>query len=604
VLPVLLDAAAALTSGADTETVASRLLADAVAAVDGVGGALLRLGRHGLVPMTSTGVDLGISDPSVVAGGPVFGAAESKEPAYRVEGDGATTIAVPLLADETLHGVLVVRIPHGRLVTETHMDALSVIGHCAAAALRHGGMVDDATATTLQIAHAAQHDPLTGVATRSLFATWAEEALARTRAGIGLTGVLLIDLDELRTINESFGDSVGDEVVVAVANRLRGCLRPGDQIARVDGDAFAILLGDLPSGAVSTVIAERITTVVNCPYAVSCGSVVQTATLGIAIAGPQDAVTWESLLGRASLALGSAKSTARAGYRVYDPSLLSPDSGFDAQLAGALARDELVLRYQPVVSLRDGRVAGAEALLRWQHPERGLLGPDAFIPAAVASGAIVDIGRMVLFAATAQLAEWQLVYGDDAPPWVSVNVSARQLETGTIVDDVVAALHSAGLPGSALVLELTEDSVVSTDEVVVDSLAALRAAGVRVAIDDFGSAYSALGYLVRLPVDVLKVDKSFVAALATSDESRVVVGAVLDLAHRLGLETIAEGVEEEEQARTLLSLGCVEAQGFRFAKPLSVEEVSAVLASGSRPMHHLIPRPRAPHAYESTAEAS
>ncbi len=592
----LLAAATALTTGGSMPAVLHTMLTAAVDLLDGLGGAVLRLDRSGLVPACTVGADLHLDDKVSLVGSPAFAAAQSREPVVTVGADGTATVAVPLVSEGELRGVLVVRTPRGRMLSQHDMYAVSVIAQCVAAAFHHALMVEEAKQSSEQLEHAIFHDTLTALPNRMLLANWTDESIARTRRGDGLTGILVLDIDGLRRVNEEYGHAVGDELLVAFVNRLRGCVRPGDEVARLHGDSFAVLLSGLDAGAVSTVVAERIVNTVNCAYSLSCGSVSRTATIGIALAGAQDAVTWESLIGRASLALETAKAEATGGYRVYDPSLTShPGSTadvIDAQIADALTRGELVLRYQPVVSLEDGRVSGAEALVRWAHPDEGLLGPDMFIPAAVASGAIVEIGRTVLMEACAQLAMWQHRYGDHAPPWVSVNVSARQLDDAGFVDSVFAALAAAGLPGSALVLELTEDAVVSTDATVLGALAELRESGVRVAIDDFGSRYSSLGYLVRLPIDVIKVDKSFVDELDSSEESRVVVGAVVELAHRLGLATIAEGVEDDAQAQVLLSLGCRDAQGYRFARPLSVNEVDAVLIRGATPMSALIPTPR------------
>jgi EAL domain-containing protein (putative c-di-GMP-specific phosphodiesterase class I) len=292
----------------------------------------------------------------------------------------------------------------------------------------------------------------------------------------------------------------------------------------------------------------------------------------------------------------NAKRRARGGFRVFDKSLQTDEElrrELETQLDDALTAQEMVLVYQPVIGLDDGRLAGAEALVRWAHPERGLLGPSTFVSLAVETGAIVAMGRMILREACRQLAEWQQLYGDAAPPWISVNVAARQLDTSTLVDDVYEALKAAGLPASALVLELTEDALVGEGDTVTRTLDELRRSGVRIAIDDFGSRYSALSYLMRLPVDVLKIDKSFIDGLGASPESAAIVRTIVDLARRLGLHTIAEGVETEQQAAALRELGCGLAQGFRFARPLSKDQAEALMLRGAHPMAGLIPGPRA-----------
>jgi diguanylate cyclase (GGDEF)-like protein len=505
-------------------------------------------------------------------------------------------MAVPMVDRNELLGVLLVHAPPGRDLSEYDMRAAKLFAASAASAITKAELLSAARAQASELEHAAYHDTLTGLANRAMFAHRVEESLARTRAGGQLTAVLYLDLDGFKSVNDRLGHTNGDLMLTSFAERLRRCLRTGAQAARLGGDEFAVLLADIEDIAVATVVARRILASVNRPYSLDGREAQITVSIGIAHAGPEDEdATWETLIGGADLAMYDAKRRMRGGFRVFDPSL-SADAAIrrelQTQLDKALADDEFTLRYQPIVNLDDGRVAGAEALLRWEHPEHGLLTPDMFLPLAVETGAIVPIGRAVLRKACQQFAEWRQLHVDAAPTSIAVNVSARQLDSGSLIDDVNDALGAAGLPGSSLILELTEDALVGQQESVARMLAELRRIGVRIAIDDFGARYSALGYLLRLPVDLLKADKSFIDGLGTAPESAAVVRTVVELARRLRLETVAEGVETEEQAQALADLGCHLAQGFRFARPLSPEEFDALLSRGPTPLSSLIPRQR------------
>jgi diguanylate cyclase (GGDEF)-like protein len=612
-IETLLEAGAAVNSAHELDTVLDIILTSAIELLGGSGGAVLRREEDSLVTVTSLGDGQRVGTRVEIGEGPAGRAARMRD-ALLITGTrgrksaagSGSTMAVPMIESGEVVGVLLVHAPPQRCLSEYDMRAASLLAASAAAAMTKADLLSAARSQAAELEHAAYHDPLTSLANRALFSRRVDEALHRTRNGGALTAILFIDLDGFKNVNDRLGHTAGDTLLAAFAERLRRCLRHGAQAARLGGDEFAVLLSDVDDAAVATVVARRILASVNRPYSLDGREAQPTASIGISYASPDDSdATWETLIGQADLAMYDAKRRARGSYRVFDPSLHTDEqerSELEARLDVALNTNELVLRYQPIVSLEDGKIAGAEALVRWAHPERGLLSPDSFVPIAVESGAIVAMGRIVLREACRQLADWQGAHGAAAPPWVSVNVSARQIDAGTLIDDVHDALEAAGLPGEALVLELTEDALVSEDDNVTRTLAEIRRTGVRVAIDDFGSRYSALSYLLRLPVDVLKVDKSFIDGLGLSTESAAVVRTIVDLSHRLGLETIAEGVETEGQGLLLADLGCRLAQGYRFARPLTPNEIDALLSRGSRPLANLIPGPRAGDHHQPAAE--
>jgi diguanylate cyclase (GGDEF)-like protein/PAS domain S-box-containing protein len=419
-----------------------------------------------------------------------------------------------------------------------------------------------------ELTHRALHDSLTGLANRVLLQERAEQAIGRSARGTGVVGVLFIDVDDFNVVNDTMGHQVGDELLVAVAQRLLGVLRPHDTAARVGGDEFAILIEDARDPAEVEELAERVVAALAAPFSLHGSLVAGSASIGLATTA--DASDAKELMRQADLALYVAKGGGKSQWRRYQPSLhaaLVERMAVRAALEKALADGAFVLHYQPIVELKTGTTVGFEALVRWQDPERGLVPPGGFIEIAEESGLIVPIGAWVLEEALATAQRWGAEPGA-RQPYISVNVSARQFRTVGFVDEVLSRLRASGLPASALMLEITESLLLREDEQVWRDLAALRDSGIRIAIDDFGTGYSSLSYLRQLPIDVIKLDRSFVTTITSSDQQRALVHGIVGLAHTLGMATTAEGIEVAAEQAELLEMGCQYGQGYLFSKPL------------------------------------
>ena len=411
----------------------------------------------------------------------------------------------------------------------------------------------------------AYRDQLTGLANREALHERLRDELPRAASVGDPVSVLFFDLDGFKLINDSYGHGVGDELLVAAAHRIRGHMREHDFVARVGGDEF-VAVARHPETAGAEGLAVRLIAAFDEPFALSVGPLFVSASVGIARFNPADATAdAESLIREADTAMYQAKCTGRNRAVVFDASLretvrtrIEVENG----LRRAIELDEFELHYQPIVDMGSGRVRGCEALLRWRHPERGLVSPATFIPIAEDSFLIVAIGRWVLQQAARDLARWRAQGHTDL--YVSVNVSARQLLDVGLLDDVVDVLAASGVPGSALVIELTESALVVNPDEVQATLSSLRSLGCGLAVDDFGTGYSALSYLRRFPVTIVKIDRSFVSLPGVDT---ALVSAILAMAKALGLSVIAEGVETLEQESALLALGCRSAQGYRYGKP-------------------------------------
>jgi diguanylate cyclase (GGDEF)-like protein len=429
-----------------------------------------------------------------------------------------------------------------------------------------------------ELAYQAFHDGLTGLANRSLFFDHTEQALRRARRTGYSPVVLCLDLDGFKDINDSLGHLAGDALLRTVASRLLGAVRAADTVARLGGDEFAILIDD-PQGGLSeaAALAQRLLEVISDPVDLDGQQVTVAASIGIVAAEPT--ATPLSLFRDADIAMYRAKVAGRAQWVVFDPEMRTAALErieLERELGSALAAGQLRLTYQPVVDLQTERVAGFEALLRWQHPTLGAVGPDRFVPVAEESGLIVPIGRWVLAEATRAAARWQRVH-PGAPLSMAVNISARQLVGGTLLRDVAEALSESRITPSSLVLEVTETALVTDPEAVAERLAELRALGVRLALDDFGTGYSSLSYLHQFDVDVLKIDRSFVSLLDGPPEDAAIVHGLVQLGRTLRLEVVAEGVETAAQRDRLRAEHCHFAQGYWFAEPLEAEEAESLL---------------------------
>jgi diguanylate cyclase (GGDEF)-like protein/PAS domain S-box-containing protein len=430
-----------------------------------------------------------------------------------------------------------------------------------------------------RLEYQALHDPLTGLPNRQLLLDRLGHALARTQRSSGSgVAVLFMDLDGFKVVNDSLGHDTGDRLLAAVAERLRRCLRPEDALARFGGDEFVVLVEDVDDSAEAVRVAERITEELRWPFRLKRRELYVAVSIGISLG---DARTHdpEDLLRDADTAMYRAKE-AGSDYSLFDPAMHERAVlrlALENDLKRAIERGEFVVHYQPIVGLDDRSVWGVEALVRWEHPERGLLNPDEFVPVAEESGLVVPMGTAVLEEACRRAKGWQEAYPKMPPLIVYVNLSARQLARPDLAEAVEGALRRTGFDGNCLGLDVTETVYVTALEGNTAALDRLRALGVRVSIDDFGTGYSSLSYLKRLPADALKIDKSFVRGLGEDVEDTTIVRMVVELAHTLGMEVIAEGVETEEQAALLAEMGCDKAQGYHFSRPLPPEDVPGFL---------------------------
>jgi diguanylate cyclase (GGDEF)-like protein/PAS domain S-box-containing protein len=436
-----------------------------------------------------------------------------------------------------------------------------------------------------QLTHHALHDPLTGLPNRTLLLDRLEMALAQRNRGS--VAVVFVDLDHFKLVNDSLGHAAGDKLLCSAAVRLRAILRPGDTVARFGGDEFVILAESVADELDAEGLAERITSALSEPFDLSGEEVFVTGSIGIALSGAPDC-TANNLLRDADAAMYRAKEDGRARHEVFDAGMRAGAVRrleIVNDLHRALERDQFILHFQPQIDLQTNTLVGVEALLRWVHPDRGLVPPMEFIPIAEETGLINDLGRWVLRAACRQGREWLDTFPDNPPLTMSVNLSGRQLQQSKLADEVAAALRDFDFPPELLVLEITETVLMNDTTATITTLDALKDLGVRLAIDDFGTGYSSLTYLQRFPIDILKIDKSFVDGLGGANvEESAVARTIVALAKTLKLETVAEGVERSEHVRELQDLHCDIAQGFFFARPLDSRALEVLLLSANVPM--------------------
>jgi diguanylate cyclase (GGDEF)-like protein/PAS domain S-box-containing protein len=445
-----------------------------------------------------------------------------------------------------------------------------------------------------ELRHQAFHDSLTGLANRALFIDRLEHAMSRKR-GFGVPlGVLFIDIDDFKTINDSLGHGEGDRLLVAVARRLQEVLRSGDTIARMGGDEFAVLLEDTVDGDAPIDVAERIRTALQAPFGRGRGDFFVRASIGMT-AWNSSEETAEDLIRNADIAMYTAKSAGKNRVEIYEPKMHAAAMArlaLRGDLERAMERREFFVVYQPIVCMNDGSVTGVEALVRWRHPERGLVYPTEFISLAEETGLVVNLGSWVLDQACRQVRVW-----DSHPDFpnglgINVNVSARQLEEATFVSMVAATLEASRLPAERLTLEFTENLLLRDTDRTIETLNALKSLGVRLSIDDFGTGYSSLSYLRRLPIDEIKIDRSFVSGIsddgsssgggAAEPEQVAVVRSIVELAETLRLKIVAEGIETKAQWSALRKLDAEKGQGFLFSQPLTAEELPVALTRTRR----------------------
>jgi diguanylate cyclase (GGDEF)-like protein/PAS domain S-box-containing protein len=435
-----------------------------------------------------------------------------------------------------------------------------------------------------QLMHQAFHDPLTGLANRALFLDRLDLALERTGGRGGEVAVLFMDLDDFKVINDSLGHEVGDEVLLAVAERLENAMLTEEMVARFGGDEFTVLLEVVSSASDATSVAERIEEVLRAPFVLRGRERFVTTSVGIALGGQGEERPGD-LLRNADLAMYQAKAKGKNRHAVFETGMddrALERLELESDLRRALERDEFRLHYQPKVSLESGEIVAMEALIRWEHPERGLVSPAQFVPVAEEIDLIIPIGRWVLKEACRQAHRWRKQFLDRPPLKVCVNLSAKQFRHYALVEEVEAALVETGLDPASLDLEITESVVMEDTSSTLATLQELKSLGANLAIDDFGTGYSSLTYLWRFPVDFLKVDRSIIQGLGEDPKNKAILSAVVGLAHVLDERVIAEGVETEGQLACARETGCDFAQGYYFAKPLNSEAASTLVAEQPR----------------------
>jgi diguanylate cyclase (GGDEF)-like protein len=436
-------------------------------------------------------------------------------------------------------------------------------------------------ATEDRIRHRALHDSLTGLPNRVLFLDRLQQALERLRRRRSLTAILFLDVDRFKPVNDNLGRQAGDELLAAAAPRLKQVVRSSDTVARFGGDEFGILLEDISGEGDAIEMAERIAEIFTRPFHLDGHEHFVTISMGIALARGSELA--EDLVRDADAAMYRAKERGRARYELFDEGMRGRAMSrrrVESDLRLALERDELRLDYQPLVSLGDQSVVGVEALLRWEHPERGLISPDDFIHVAEENGLIEPIGRWVLERASRQAAYWYSVRPDAAPIEMSVNLSAVQVAHRDPAEVVAAVLRATGLDPGCLTLEITESVMLADAEGLTEALRALKALGVRLVLDDFGTGYSSLAYLTRLPLDALKVDRSFIDGLGTEPRDTAITEAIVAMSHALSLKVVGEGAETALQVAELARMGCDFVQGYHFSRPVPAHEITRMLRNG------------------------
>ena len=499
--------------------------------------------------------------------------AEESEVRYLTSIGQRSMAMVPLVAAGRTIGLIEVTSARPAAFDDRSIELATMLAGEAAMALENARLYDE-------IRHQALHDGLTGLANRVLFRDRVEHAVERCRRTGGQVAILFIDLDDFKTLNDTHGHARGDEVLTAAAARVADALRPADTAARLGGDEFAVLIEDVVDEADALAVAMRLAEALRLPMPLGHSTVRVAASIGVALGGSGDE-TADDLLRNADVAMYAAKQSSRGGAEVFRPALrevAAERSARAALLRGVDERDELRLDYQPIVDLSDGSILGLEALVRWQPPDGPILMPGEWIDLAEETGDIVPIGRWVLREACRQAREWQIRLGRPDLR-ISVNLSARQFREHDIVGTVRTILAETGVPPDTLMLEITESSLMRETRSTIARLDALRALGCHLAIDDFGTGYSSLSYLERFPIDILKIDRSFVSEAGSGGSA--IARAIVDLGRTLNLEVIAEGIEQYDQARWLADIGCRYGQGYLFARPVGAAAIEGMLAEGA-----------------------
>ncbi|BAS57475.1 MULTISPECIES: sensor domain-containing protein [Leptolyngbya] len=441
-----------------------------------------------------------------------------------------------------------------------------------------------------QLRRNAFHDSLTGLPNRLLFMERLSQTVERAHEDPNYRFALLfLDLDRFKVINDSLGHMIGDQLLIAIARRLESCLNKHDTVARLGGDEFTILLENIKSDADATKVAERVQKALSTPFNLSGHEVFTSASIGITLSST-DFDRPEDLLRGADIAMYRAKAQGKACHEVFDHDMHTHVVALmqlENDLRRAVERQDFELYYQPIVALATGRIMGFEALVRWQHPEQGIISPAKFVPIAEETGLIIPLGQWVLREACRQLKQWQDEFSSEPPLTVSVNLSSRQFSQPSLINQIRQILVETGIDAHCLKLEITESAIMENTESAMDMLLQLKAMGIQLSVDDFGTGYSSLGYLYRFPMDVLKIDRSFVSRVDVDGEKLELVRTIITLAWNLGMDVVAEGVETTKQLAQLKALKCEYGQGFLFSKPLPRLE-AAKLIPQPHPFLHLI----------------
>ncbi len=495
------------------------------------------------------------------------------------------TVAAPVHEHGQVIGSLAVasKVP-GRTFSQNECDVLKSFAEHASMAVSDARTVAALHEAADDALHKALHDPLTGLSNRTRFLDRLDHALSvRHQPGVEVA-VLYIDVDDFKLVNDRFGHGAGDGLLVEAAERVVGAVRSGDTVARLGGDEFAVLLentggiGDAQRGATRILDAFR------APFVLGHTDLSVNASIGIALASTAG-ISSDEVLRNADVAMYRAKNSGKGCAVVFEAGMyesLLERIEMEAELRRAIDRDEIEVYFQPIVDLATEDVVGVEALARWWHPTRGFIPPSTFIPVAEETGIIVTLGRQVLLRACSWVGSWQQRHPDASPLSLSVNVSARQLQHPDLATDVAQALMTGGLNPGSLVLEITESVLIQDTEWALARLQELKDIGVQLALDDFGTGYSSLSYLRRFPVDLLKIDRSFVSALSTGEEVPLIIEAIIALGDALGLKSVAEGIEELDELAALRSVGCRFGQGFHFARPMPADDLELFLESSCR----------------------
>ena len=531
--------------------------------------------RHSVVDRSRTALSL--EEPAVVDDW--RSEARYGRPAIVTDSGAVSSVSVPVPRRAGAFGALAVFSRDPSAFDADDVSFVQSMANVLAAAI-------DRVEAEEEVRHRALHDPLTGLPNRVLFTDRLEQALEQALAHAhrdGTTvGVLFCDLDQFKLVNDTLGHEAGDELLSEVAPRLAAALRGGDTVARFGGDEFGVLVEGATSVRAVTRAAERIAQALSSPFVVRGREHFVSASVGIAIGTGSEGP--EALIRDADLAMYRAKERGRGRYEIFDQLMRSRAVDYlrtENELRQALERDELRVHYQPVISLGTGTVAGFEALVRWEHPERGMIPPGEFIPVAEESDLIVDIGDRVLEIACADAARWHRERPDERPVTISVNISARQLADRSLPERVRWVLARTGLEPVSLSLEVTETMLVDEHESPVDRCNSLKLLGVGLVLDDFGTGFSSLGYLQRLPFDQLKIDRTFVERIGSDETGAAIVEGVIRIAEALGLGVVAEGIETPEQLAAVSDLGCHFGQGYLFARPMDAVAASEFLRVGA-----------------------